>query len=479
MDKFYNIKDKIENYESPLEVDKAWEGLVLKQENLTLKKNLRTRNIYLAVISSTILLLALLWALNRFSSKNKLSVKSETTNEIASLQENDIAENKQSSKVLNETVLNTKQENEEKPGDEELAIKENTANTANEPNKQMIQNEPGKNTHTPKLDNSEVINKATQPENEPGSIELKNKQIKTTTLRKKHTKIENGAQRNIIDASSKTLLVSETTEPVKIDEQAVQEKSNYGNPEQQNTLSVEAKNSILNVTTKTIDGLTSKKQAEGTQTVATKNTESEHLKTFESKLVNKTPSVKTNEIAKIPAIQKSIESNSLAFNLKDKPPYTFLLKEKYKKNFVLAELFGQGGYASINYGRVLLNSSFGQTFVQAGISIDPHKLGNGSEIDIPLHVPISLNQTFAIKKQHTLLIGLGLTLAIDIIKNYPDNAAPFLNAKLGYQYQKTNSNWFYKLEVLPYVEGGNIIQRNNLSNNNWGLWGGVGIGWRF
>jgi len=477
MDKFYNIKDKIQNYESPLELDKAWEELALKQENLILKKNLRVRNMYLFAISGVVLLFALLWILNNFYFKKNLSDNQRITEETALTQnENHDEKETHNTKVnqLNSNILT-------------LDTLTNSAIALSKNQNEYEKNEVDKQ-------NSKMLGGAPvelKPENIIAKNENEFKNNKECEINKKpHKSIPNLTSKGFIPANSKKLN-SFYNDPKRNQNEQIEIKK------QQNFNSTTSINkSVSDISSTSIsykdNQIVNKEETTAAHIIKEhiiSNTKPEAINKSKEKFDKKSKET-LNAIEKLLPISKAVGLNTDLQHLSDVPLYTFLLKEKYKKNFVLAELFGQGGYASINYGRVLFNRPFGQTFVQAGISIDPHKVSPDSQISVPLIIPISINQTFSLKKQHAITIGIGVNIAIDIIKNYPDNMVPFLNGKLGYQFQKLDSNWFYKVEMLPFVESGNIIQQNinssvinpgtgNPQTIKFGVWGGIGFGWRF
>jgi len=203
-----------------------------------------------------------------------------------------------------------------------------------------------------------------------------------------------------------------------------------------------------------------------------------------------TPLIQTNKqyktVAQLPTKQ---------FPLIDKQTNTDLLlttspvPPKYKfrdgKNFVGLEILGQGGFYSLNYGRVLSRQRFGETDIQLGLSINPRKI-NGEPTNIyPLMSTLSVGQSFRLYKPHHLTLGLATIFAsrTGLTEFLLDEAYLIVTPKLGYKYRAPGSRISYKAEVIFYREYSNasIGETSSLSTHltKGPLWGGIGVGYNF
>ena len=482
MDKFYNIKDKIENYESTLDLDKTWEELTLKQENLILKKNLKTQNIYLVAISGSVILLVLLWALSNFYLSKGITNNDQILDDTALITEN--VEQKKKEKIgqqLNNHTQNLDTQLDKASGLESNIIKEKA---------NIIQQQQQQQQQIEKL-NSKIVNNTT-------TKLVEDDFDKQPTVNKKPQKIikkENANEKNVAPYIGSTKPKTGTFKKQVVRKKKVENSIDQKVNESVDKLKTNSSTKILvEPTTNNIESISAATEKKHLNKIIKNPTISEaeiedfvkqtKVKTSTQVAVKKPLKNKYNtynKIDQLPIISKKIGLKNDRPQLLNNSFKTCLIKEKYKKNFAMFELLGQSGYFSFNYGRVLLNKSFGQTFLQAGVSINPHNISPTSDVIVPLFVAISINQTFNLNKQHAIIIGAGINYNVDIQKNYINELEPAVITRLGYQYQRLKSDWFYKIEILPLVEYGNIIQQYINSNyeKRFGVWGGVGVGRRF
>jgi len=153
----------------------------------------------------------------------------------------------------------------------------------------------------------------------------------------------------------------------------------------------------------------------------------------------------------------------------------------YYKNYAALELLGQGGFYSLNYGRILRFRPKAKTYLQVGISYNPPDLSFVPEGTIPLLAPVSIYQSRQIRGAHHIDFGVCVTFMNDKLPEEPNDFYVLANPKLGYRNQKYGGRFFWKVEVLPIMEFGDIfiVGANNFEVTNFDLWGGVGVGWHF
>jgi len=191
------------------------------------------------------------------------------------------------------------------------------------------------------------------------------------------------------------------------------------------------------------------------------------------------------ELVKIPTKKASnirLETSE-AFSLPDSKIIN-AIKNNDKNNFILFELFGQGGFYSFNYGRRIARQKIGETDIRVGLSLNPQKI-YGQETGLsPFLVPVSINQSIHLATDHHLTIGLGSTLAYD--KNALELSKYYLlgNIKLGYKFHSPGKRFFYTAELLSSHEFRNIFtswmdRTSRLQRTQSFISGGVGIGYTF
>ncbi len=145
------------------------------------------------------------------------------------------------------------------------------------------------------------------------------------------------------------------------------------------------------------------------------------------------------------------------------------------KNSVEFELFGQGGFYSLNYERTIFNREKFKTLAEAGIAGYPQSTGV-----IPLFVPVSINQLFSFHSNH-LELGVGHVLINDRLPDGSNDYKFFGSFKIGYRYQKPDGKFLFKAALTPFVDYwdtvGNTIYVN--ASVNVVPWGGLTLGYNF
>jgi len=99
------------NYQSPIDIDEAWEELALKQENVTLKKDLQIRNIIGGTLGAGLLIIGAIWVVTSMN----INLNKNTTNNTNS--------NNQTT-ILTETSTNEKPDSEKAVGLDKVSTKE-------------------------------------------------------------------------------------------------------------------------------------------------------------------------------------------------------------------------------------------------------------------------------------------------------------------------------------------------------------------
>lgn len=136
------------------------------------------------------------------------------------------------------------------------------------------------------------------------------------------------------------------------------------------------------------------------------------------------------------------------------------------KNSVQVDLFGHGGFYSLNYERLLINKNKTKTLLRAGLSLYPQHTTSS------FLMPVSLNELISFKSHH-LELGAGMLYMNNgggILKNHD----LFGTFTLGYRYQKPGSHFMYKAAFTPIIN----------ANLRWGKaeafpWGGFTFGYNF
>jgi len=421
-----NIKDKLLNYQSPLDIEKEWGELTLKKENVTLKKELRTRNIIGGVLGVGLLILGGIWVITSMN----------------------VNWNKN-------TVNNTKLDNPAIALEETPALEEKI-----------------------NLDEA-LINQEISSSNDKQTLEETSELKKTSTLNQtsvlKKTPV---STKNKTNSKSKKELSESDVHIHVATNTKFDSNSGFDNSEKQKITPQKAqKNKKLPF-----------KNTQPTKNAAQKTRPDASIFTTKP-----TPLIQTNKQYKTVA-----ELSTKQFVLIDKQTNTDLLltaspaPPKYKlrdgKNFVGLELLGQGGYYSLNYGRVLSRQRFGETDIQLGVSRNPRYVSGLPNIHI-LMGSISIHQSFRVYRPHHLTIGLAAvfghrTTDADTASNSYYNLGVIV-PKIGYRYHAPKSRISYKAELIihnnfSYTSAGeNTEIPPRIFPNKGNVWGGLGIFYHF
>lgn len=127
--------------------------------------------------------------------------------------------------------------------------------------------------------------------------------------------------------------------------------------------------------------------------------------------------------------------------------------------FLSFELAGSGGFASLNYERPALVNTSGSYMLRFGFSIAPIDKNNGTN----LVFPVMLHRLVG-KNSHKLDLAVGQALSLTTKGNI------FLSAPLGlgYRYQPTDKNHYFRISYTPLV--------SYLVDFQWQHWAGITYG---
>lgn len=133
-----------------------------------------------------------------------------------------------------------------------------------------------------------------------------------------------------------------------------------------------------------------------------------------------------------------------------------------KRKSLFFELAGSGGFGSINYESTFFKKPKLEATWRLGLSFTPIDKNNGVGIIFPIMANALLGEN-----AHKLELGLGQGITITTKGSFF-----FLTtAAIGYRYQSTSKNWFYRATYTPLISY--IIDRQ-LQH-----WGGLSIGYTF
>ena len=144
---------------------------------------------------------------------------------------------------------------------------------------------------------------------------------------------------------------------------------------------------------------------------------------------------------------------------------------KLSKNIIYGEVFGAGGYGSINYERIFYTNN--RVSVSARIGLGTYHIKDFTgKFNPDLLVPLAINGFHGF--EHRAEFGIGQTIS-SIVEADIENLDPsrktcystFFNA--GYRYQKMGSGLFLRIAYTPIIE----------NNKRWINWGGFSIGCNF
>ena len=154
-------------------------------------------------------------------------------------------------------------------------------------------------------------------------------------------------------------------------------------------------------------------------------------------------------------------------------------KQFLNKNSVQLELFGQGGFYSVNYERVLINQNRFKTTVLIGFSYyektNYHKIGVRSHVEKKTNIfllPVTVNEILSFNK-HQIELGVGYLFKISeqsaIEEETESVKTHYITGRLGYRYQKPNGRLILRAGFTPIYEKDQEIY----------LWGGLSVGYAF
>ena len=120
-------------------------------------------------------------------------------------------------------------------------------------------------------------------------------------------------------------------------------------------------------------------------------------------------------------------------------------------NTAQLELFGHGGFYSVNYERFIINNSKLKTSVLIGTAYYPENTGI-----INLWLPVSINQLLSFNSSH-IEFGIGHIFALDIIELEQDGSSTtdletFISGRIGYRFQQTNSRILIRGAYMPILD---------------------------
>ncbi|MEM6802395.1 MAG: hypothetical protein AAF696_13385, partial [Bacteroidota bacterium] len=379
---FDNIQGRLLNYESPLNIESAWEAYLWKEENYLLKKRLISGRIYMGIAIGLLLSLSTFLFVQNMTYKSRLSPNLKlATKEIS-------------------------------PPPIQLQHSKPSAVTVWQEGKESRKS----------LNSSDKVNKS-------GKISTQQKPVVSDFTTNKHTQ-----------------------DKIAIEEERLSlQRDSIGKTHLLELPIPQATTTPFKISSKALDRLIPLRML------------SQNFQAIEGK-------------AYLQATKEN-KSNPKTANREEKSTK----RNPYKENFVLLEFLGQGGFYSLNYGRLLKKSRLGGTELQMGISFNPKRF-NGRETGmIPFLLPISLNQSLKIREEHYLRIGAGPTLVNDRLANEGNDFYLMGNLKLGYRYQKLQSPYFFQIGMLSIHSFSNIFikESNRFRPSESSLWGEIGIGYKF
>jgi hypothetical protein len=139
-------------------------------------------------------------------------------------------------------------------------------------------------------------------------------------------------------------------------------------------------------------------------------------------------------------------------------------------NSIQLELLGHGLGYSLNYEYLFLNDYKLKTTLQAGIA---YYLPNTGFIG--LWVPVSVNEVISFYKHH-LELGIGLIFNKDRIE-YDKWNNKFGSFRIGYRYQKADSNYLFRFGFTPFIEYEKFP--NGQTFIDFHPWAGIAYGYSF
>jgi len=425
MENFDKLKSKLLKYESPLNIEEEWSDFSRKKENSSFRKKLRLRNTGLLISTIFLLSIGLIYIWNKDVTTE---YPNESLGQLPLSEQIDFAVKKD---MPNDAILH--QNNNEHPQSSHERESKKT-------NKSVVKQDLHKTTPTLVIAPSDII-----------SIENNTRPIDTSS------KISNSSNNKVNNSPSRTYQYLS-------DQNSISKEGQYSNYEnlQQNEFS--STDAIVKI---------QDEQAKIESKVVVSKTQ-DNAKVIESTAILCLPKLNLKSIA------YSNDSLNIA-NLANIEPIKKRKLPLDRRNYISLEAFGQGGFYSFNYGRILARQSFGETRLRIGLSLNPKKINGVVTGAIPLLVPFSITQSFRVKTNHYIFAGLGSTFVNDKFENEPNYYFLFGNLKLGYKYQKPNNRFFIKAELLSFHSFDNIFTRgaNQFEVQASAFWGGIGIGYIF
>jgi hypothetical protein len=151
--------------------------------------------------------------------------------------------------------------------------------------------------------------------------------------------------------------------------------------------------------------------------------------------------------------------------------------EKEPRNAIHMEALGHGVLYSLNYERLLITGKRFQTTAQLGIGYYGKKSGI-----VPLVIPLTINEQFALTEKHFLEAGVGRVFTDDgevNVEGVHESVYTFDDwiFRLGYRYHSPNDKWVFRVSYTPFLfiwrpeTGGAFFDYEN--------WAGLSFGYRF
>lgn len=146
-------------------------------------------------------------------------------------------------------------------------------------------------------------------------------------------------------------------------------------------------------------------------------------------------------------------------------------EDQIYKNSCYLELFGIGGYGSINYERLFWVESKFKSGLRSGFSIYNLKDFRG-RLNPDITFPVSFLAFYGSK--HNIEAGIGAAITSETRANLPQNDPERFtglhpNFTLGYRYQKMDGRFIFRVCYSPVFR----------YFKNYAHWGGVSAGYAF
>lgn len=131
-----------------------------------------------------------------------------------------------------------------------------------------------------------------------------------------------------------------------------------------------------------------------------------------------------------------------------------------KQHGLFLEIAGSGGLGSINYESIFYQSDLVGVSLRSGFSIAPIDRNNGTGLVFPVMINTLLG-----RNNHRLEAGIGQGITITTKGSF----YTLTTMAVGYRFQRSGSQWFYRISYTPLLSYLLDIQYQH--------WAGLSIGY--